>query len=521
MFNQGTSGSIIYDTGGEMKGKVVVVDDESIIGKLLSFQLTQAGFEPVFYEDPRVALENISRIKPKVIISDIEMPGMDGFEFHNELRNNPSTSGIPFIFLTARTGSANELEGLQVGADDYISKPPIPEILVERMERAMERAERARSYKTRADFSGNLTQMSLNDVVQIVEANHKSGELYIFDRRGDNIGKVTFREGNLINARMDDFKGEEAFYSLMSVTEGYIEFYDRKSEEEKEIELTNMCAMLNASRLIDDGKYLHSRAPNLGVWLFLKAGEIPPEISERAGQERVDKILSLIKEKLTISEILDNREMTCIRTASIIADLLVAGAVEISENKPEHFLLQVREKPDILNPEVTGLLKQLEKEASTGLVRINGGKKKAGIFVKNGQILNAFHGSVNGKKALYRILEYREGKPVFQPQRVFTNREINESLERLFEDAQREIEIMKKVNTSTFEHMVRIRPDSLKTLSGVNIQILEMMTPLVYQHGIIKDIIDACRLTDLQVYKCLVYLVKKGVLVFEKNPRDQ
>ena len=90
-------------------------------------------FKRLNKEDRRLAteaLEKVNRYNPSLVISDIMMPRMDGLEFFKQLKSNPEYSAIPFVFLTAKTLKSDVLEGFNIGADDYVTKPFDSEVLL-------------------------------------------------------------------------------------------------------------------------------------------------------------------------------------------------------------------------------------------------------------------------------------------------------------------------------------------------------------------------------------------------------
>ena len=105
------------------KGKVLIVDDDPKMGKLLKLKLSKAGYETEYFSSGGEALGKIVQVRPHIIISDIQMPEMDGYEFCERLRQDPNTAAIPFIFLSGKTNTSDQLEGLRIGADDYVCKP--------------------------------------------------------------------------------------------------------------------------------------------------------------------------------------------------------------------------------------------------------------------------------------------------------------------------------------------------------------------------------------------------------------
>ncbi len=268
-----------------VKGKAFIIDDDPIMGNVLEVKLSEAGFEAEYFSSGEKALEKISKFKPDIIISDIIMPEMDGYELHQLLRQDPATAGIPFVFMSAKTDLSDQLKGLQMGADDYVCKPFKIENLVERIETVMERAAKARAFRSQSDFSGNLAKMNLNDVLQVVELNYKSGELVINNSEGEKIGRVLFKNGRLVNADSGILKGKEAFFNLMDEMEGFFDFYSGISDEPDLISESNREILLEGTHLIVESTILFSTLTDLDVILDrstdVLSEQILPEIGEK------------------------------------------------------------------------------------------------------------------------------------------------------------------------------------------------------------------------------------------------
>ena len=122
------------------KGKVLVVDDEIYIVHILDFSLGMEGYEVVTALDGEQALERIESDKPDMIVLDIMMPKLDGYEVCRTIKSNPATRHIPVILLSAKGRNVDQKMGFDVGADDYITKPFSPRKLVERINQLLGQA---------------------------------------------------------------------------------------------------------------------------------------------------------------------------------------------------------------------------------------------------------------------------------------------------------------------------------------------------------------------------------------------
>ena len=121
-----------------MKGRVLVVDDDLALAEMLTIVLTQEGFEPTHVADGAAAVAAFRDTRPDLVLLDVMLPGMDGFEVCRRLR---AESGVPIVMLTARTDTVDIVVGLESGADDYIVKPFKPQELVARIRARLRRGD--------------------------------------------------------------------------------------------------------------------------------------------------------------------------------------------------------------------------------------------------------------------------------------------------------------------------------------------------------------------------------------------
>jgi DNA-binding response OmpR family regulator len=126
-----------------VKPKILVVDDEPEAVELVEFNLKQAGYAVVTASDGAQALQKARSLSPNLIVLDVMLPELDGFEICKLLRREPATARIPIIMLTAKAAEIDRVLGLELGADDYLTKPFSPRELLLRIKKLLDRGEPA------------------------------------------------------------------------------------------------------------------------------------------------------------------------------------------------------------------------------------------------------------------------------------------------------------------------------------------------------------------------------------------
>jgi two-component system phosphate regulon response regulator PhoB len=122
-----------------VRPKILVVDDEPEAVELLEFNLKQAGFDVISAADGAEALRKARSAFPSLVVLDLMLPEIDGLEVCKMLRRDRATAQIPIIMLTAKAAEIDRILGLELGADDYITKPFSPRELVLRVQKVLKR----------------------------------------------------------------------------------------------------------------------------------------------------------------------------------------------------------------------------------------------------------------------------------------------------------------------------------------------------------------------------------------------
>lgn len=182
--------------------KVLIVDDEEDILDLLEYNLQKEDFMVFRASNGLQALERAGIVLPDVIILDIMMPVMDGVEACRKLRANPKLKNTQIIFLTARTEEYSELAGFEVGADDYVTKPVKPRVLISRLKAIVRR-----NTSTVVEEEGNVIRIMDLEIIKDEHVVRKEGVEYQLPRKEFDLlfflaskpGKIFRREEVLEN----------------------------------------------------------------------------------------------------------------------------------------------------------------------------------------------------------------------------------------------------------------------------------------------------------------------------------
>jgi len=132
--------------------RILIVDDESDVLEFLSYNLKKEGFQVATANDGREGIQQALKFNPHLIILDVMMPRMDGIETCSEIKQMPELSNVLILFLTARGEDYSQIAGFEAGADDYVTKPVKPKVLVSRIKALLRRYTEEVPDEGRQDF---------------------------------------------------------------------------------------------------------------------------------------------------------------------------------------------------------------------------------------------------------------------------------------------------------------------------------------------------------------------------------
>jgi len=178
-----------------LAGNILIVDDESSICELLAFNLEKAGYHTVTADNGHRALELTGIDKPDLIILDVMLPGIDGMEVCRILKGQRHTAAIPIIMLTARNDEVDKIIGLELGADDYMTKPFSPRELVARVKAVLRRSQKDSRHdgelaigKLKMNFASYEVYLG-NDKMELTPKEYELLKLFV-----TNVGRAYTRE---------------------------------------------------------------------------------------------------------------------------------------------------------------------------------------------------------------------------------------------------------------------------------------------------------------------------------------
>jgi CheY-like chemotaxis protein len=205
--------------------KILIVDVDDATRALLKGNLEKEDYIVFDSSDGHIGLEIANREKPDLIISDIFMPAMNGFEFCQRIRDTSVIPTVPFIFFTAIDDMLTEIRGFRAGANDYLVKRHTKrQDLLLRIESMVSHVNAFEKEKAtlREGLLGKLGDVSVIDILQLLSNTMKTGNLLISD--GTLEGHVYFMKGRIFNAELGSVKGEDAIYDMIYWEDGFFRF---------------------------------------------------------------------------------------------------------------------------------------------------------------------------------------------------------------------------------------------------------------------------------------------------------
>jgi CheY-like chemotaxis protein len=313
---------------GVSKQSLLLVDGDTRSLRVLEVSLRKAGFTVTTAVSVLDALDKLELHAPDLIISETTFSDGDGFELRRRVRATADWSEIPFIFLTAEGALENKIRGLELGVDDYLTKPIYIREIVTRINILLQKRQRTR-FEERRDgrtrFAGRVADMPVVDVIQTIEISRKSGVIQFVDDRGRQAA-IYFRDGRVIDAEAGALQGEDAVYRLLTWSEGEFEVVFRTVRRREVIAMSSQGLLMEGMRRLDEWSRLQEQLPPLQHRFEVDVAELALRLSDVPDDN--NRILRLIDGKRTLLEVIDASDvgdLECLQAISRLyfEDLLV------------------------------------------------------------------------------------------------------------------------------------------------------------------------------------------------------
>jgi CheY-like chemotaxis protein/tetratricopeptide (TPR) repeat protein len=308
------------------KPNLLLVDGDARNLRVLEVSLRKAGYVVTSAVNGLDALEKVETAKPDLIISDTKLPEMDGFTFCERLKLDPRWTAIPFIFLTNQRSIEDKIRGLELGVEEYLTKPIFVKEIVIRIKMLLQKRQRESLTKrdVRTTFSGDLADMAVVDLIQTLELGRKSGIIH-FTNEHQKRGSIYFRNGDIIDSELGRLQGESAVYRLLGWSDGSFEVEFKVIRRNDVIHRSNQALLMEGMRRVDEWGRLLEQLPSLDTVFEVDYAEL----AERLGEipDEVNGILRLFDGRRTLLQVVDDCEFGDLESLDIISKLFFEGLI--------------------------------------------------------------------------------------------------------------------------------------------------------------------------------------------------
>ncbi|MFN7131268.1 MAG: response regulator, partial [Myxococcales bacterium] len=307
------------------KQHLLLVDGDPKSLRVMEVSLKKAGFSVTTAVNGKDAWEKCEISPPDLVISDTKMPELDGFELCQRIKADERFKGIPFIFLTSQKSVEYKVKGLELGVEDYLTKPIYIKEIVTRVKILLAKREKEKEDRKEGGkgFSGNLADMGVVDLVQTIELGRKSGAMHLHYNGKD--GHIYFREGKIVDAEVGRLHGENAFYRLLNASEGTFELEFGAQERSDRIEISTQGLLMEGMRRIDEWGRMLEQLPPLETVFEIDYHQLAERLAEIP--DEINGILRLFDGKRALERVVDDSDFEDLAALGIISKLYFEGLI--------------------------------------------------------------------------------------------------------------------------------------------------------------------------------------------------
>lgn len=308
--------------------KILLIDADTELLEKLGRRIKKAGYEVNTASDGSGALESALLKKPDLIVTNYHLPLFGGERLRAFLRNNPTTTHIPFIFLTdAERGHDEILASIGGENDTFLVKPFRWHDMQERIETVFDpRDEKPVSQPVGTGVEGSLSEVSLVDLLQIFGLNRRTGTLFL--QHGEQQGKIHLTDGSVVSAVLGETTGEKALFRILRWHEGHFRYNPGHADLTRDISRSMDALLMEGMRQLDEWDSLVKLMPPPGTVLKLsKSRDELPQNMRPVTQE----VLLLMEFYNTFQDMVEKSTHTDYDVCQSILGLIQKGIITTSD----------------------------------------------------------------------------------------------------------------------------------------------------------------------------------------------
>lgn len=307
---------------------VLLVDDDRTGLMILSRSLERANFTVATASSAAAALELLLGLRPEVILADVSMPGMDGFEFFRKVRAQ-GLADVPFIFCSGRDGALDRILGLRMGADDYLVKPIVPEEVILKVRMQVTKMQYLRALKAALEskdsssiMNGSFGGISVMDVLQTARM-LGNGEYAVLFTTEEDSGAVYLKSGQVLHAETGWAIGPKAFARLLTWERGKFSIEHKHYDDEPTLSGALEELLLYHLAQIDEVQVLRGD-------IAAKGQQFVAAVSGDFLTENEILVCNLLEKNSSLDAILDNSPLSDKETAETFLRLFQKGTIKVA-----------------------------------------------------------------------------------------------------------------------------------------------------------------------------------------------
>jgi CheY-like chemotaxis protein len=318
------------------KQTVLLVDADVKSARVLEVSLRKAGYSVTLVKSASEALEAIDIASPDLVLSDTRLAPppvppkegsnipVDGYQLCRRLKDDPVWYAIPFIFLTSSSSIEDKIRGLELGVEDYLTKPIYIKEILTRIQLVLAKKQREgmEGRNNRASFTGLLSEMGLVDLLSTIDLGRKSG---VLELEGSSKGTIYFREGRVVDAKCGLYTGANAVYRMLVWNEGRFEIKFGACSVDDTIDMSTQGVLMEGMRRLDEWQRLQEQLPPLDTVYEVDAKELSARLGEIP--DEVNQILRAFDGRRTLLEVVDASGFDDLGALATLSKLYFEGLI--------------------------------------------------------------------------------------------------------------------------------------------------------------------------------------------------